>query len=88
MVNQSDRKAAEFVCLKHHSLRGELQSLRIQYDQYIDYAKKYAMRIEETEEKLEDLTLNVNQFFCDALDALVISKSGGARLGLPHMASW
>ena len=28
------------------------------------------MRIEETQEKLEDLTLNVRQYFCDALDAL------------------
>ena len=70
MVNQSDREAAEYVCLKHHNLRGELQLLRFQYDQCIEFAKNCAMRIEETEEKLEDLTLNVDQFFCDALDAL------------------
>jgi hypothetical protein len=70
MVNQSDREAAEYVCLKHHNLRGELQLLQLQYDQCIEFAKNYATRIEEAQEKLEELTLNVDQFFCDALDAL------------------
>jgi hypothetical protein len=70
MHSQLDRKAAAFVCLKHHTLRGELESLQSRYDFSIEYAKTCAMRIEETQSQLDALTMNIDQIFCDALDAL------------------
>jgi hypothetical protein len=69
-----DKQAIALVCQKHYCLRNELESLHQQYQHHDDLSRSYAGRIKEIQEKLEDLIVNVNQFFCDALDMLESSK--------------
>src|ERR1700729_3434562 len=68
MRSELDKQAAALVCQKHYCLRNELESLRRQYQHHDDLSRSYAGRIKEIQEKLEDLIVNVVQFFCDALD--------------------
>jgi len=70
MQSELDRRAAAFVCNRHYYLRSELETLRPQYERYNELARTYAIRIEEIQANLDDLTLNVNEIFCDALDSL------------------
>lgn len=78
MHSQLDQKAAAYVCQMHSALRNELETLRLHYDQTIERARDYAMRIEETKGKLDELELNVTEFYCDALDALSVPGLEGA----------
>jgi hypothetical protein len=70
MHSQLDQNAVAYVCLRHSTLREELEALRLHYDQIIEHARDYATRIKETKGQLDDLTLNVTKVYCDALDAL------------------
>lgn len=84
MNSQLDKDAAAYVCLKHSTLRGQLETLRSQYDQIVEHARDYAMRIEETEGQLEELMLNIHELYCDALDALGAPgpEDGTIQMGL------
>ena len=44
----------------------------------MEHAKDCATRIEETKGKLDELTMNVAQFYCDALDALSVPGLEGS----------
>jgi hypothetical protein len=72
MHSELDQKAAAYVCLRHCSLQKELGVLQVQYDQTMEYAKDCATRIEETKGKLDELTTNIAQLYCDALDVLSV----------------
>jgi hypothetical protein len=63
-----------YVCQKHCSLRRELESLQLHYNEYVEYANNCATRIAQVQEQLDDLLLNVDQYLCDALDALDAAK--------------
>ena len=65
-----------YVCQKHCSLRTELESLQLHYNEYVEYANNYATRIAEAQEQLDYLLLNVDQFVCDAVDTLSAAKRG------------
>ena len=70
MESELDKQASALICQKHCCLRSELEALRRQYQHHDDFARSYARRMQDIQAKLEDLTFNVDQFFCDALDML------------------
>ena len=74
MQSELDRRAVAFVCNRHCYLRSELETLRRQYECYNQFARTYAIRIEEIQANLDDLTLNVNEIFCDVLDSLRLTS--------------
>ncbi|KIM71357.1 hypothetical protein PILCRDRAFT_830388 [Piloderma croceum F 1598] len=47
---KSDREAVAYVCQKHCSLRTELESLQLHYNECVEYANNYATRIAEARE--------------------------------------
>jgi hypothetical protein len=65
-----------YVCQKHCSLRTEIESLQLHYNEHIEYANNYATRLAEAREQLDDLLLNADQFFYDALDTLSAAERG------------
>jgi len=70
LQNQLDKKAAASVCMRHHSLQGELATLQVRYRAFSDITQDVASRIRETQEQLANITHNIDQVYCDALDAL------------------
>lgn len=70
MQSQLDRKAADNVCRKYHSLRDELEALERRYVEHSSEAKNCEMLLTKTRERLDYLTQNIDQVFCDELDQL------------------
>jgi hypothetical protein len=83
LQNQLDRKAAASVCMKHHSLQGELATLQLRYREFSDIAEECAIRIQETQEQLANITHNIDQVYCDALDALLTSTKAPGTADKP-----
>jgi hypothetical protein len=65
-----DKKAAATLCTRHHTLRGELATLQLRYREFSEIAKDVAIRIQTTQETLADMTHNIDQVYCDTINAL------------------
>jgi hypothetical protein len=74
MQSELDSQAAAFVCNRNCYLRNQLETLPRQYELYNKFARTYAIRIEEMQANLDDLPLNVNEIFCDALNSLRLAS--------------
>ena len=82
MQSELDRRAAAFVCNRHCYLRSQLETLRRRYEIHNEFARTYAIRIAEMQANLDDLTLNVNEIFCDAVNSLRLARLKDAMVNV------
>lgn len=75
MQSPLDRKATDNICRKYNSLRHELEALERRYAAHSSEARNCEMLLRKTRERLDYLTQNIDQVFCDELDQLSVEFS-------------